>query len=193
MLNMISLFFFLISSLSCVITANLIKSIPNKVVDIIHDNIPYIKLTYFSDALVLAQTALMVTVVDTQSLSEIFLIMGFVQIFRCLCSASTVLPPLKNYTDKYRLGGLNGTGTEYIFSGHASYSAISAIYLYTKNIIDIFPLVIYNTVSQIAIIITRNHYTVDIVLAWIIVPLVWGNLQFCKQQHECLSKIKFLL
>lgn len=190
---MISLFFFLISSLSCVITANLIKSIPNKVVDIIHDNIPHIKLTYFSDALVLAQTALTATVVDTQSLSEIFLVMGTIQILRCICSASTTLPPLKNYSDKYRLGGLNGTGTEYIFSGHASYSAIGAIYLYTKNIIDIFPLIIYNILSQMAIIITRNHYTVDIVLAWIIVPLVWGNLQFCKQQNECLSKIKFLL
>lgn len=190
---MISLFFFLLSSLACVLTANLIKSDHTKVIDIIHNNIPYIKLTYLSDSLVLAQTALTASVVDSQSLTEIFLIMGFVQIFRCLCSLSTVLPPLKNYADKYRLGGLNGTGTEYIFSGHASYSALGAIYLYTKGFVGLFSLIIYNIISQLAIIVTRNHYTVDIVLAWIIVPLVWGNIYFCKHNSECLDKIKFLL
>lgn len=190
---MISLFFFLISSLACVVTANLIHNDANKVIDIIHNNIPYIKLTYLSDALVLGQTALTASVVDSQSLAEIFLIMGVIQIFRCICSLSTVLPPLKNYTDKYRLGGLNGTGTEYIFSGHASYSALGAIYLYTKGFVGLFPLIIYNMISQFAIVVTRNHYTVDIILAWIIVPLVWGNMYFCTHNTKCLSTIKFLL
>jgi len=190
---MISLFFFIISSLGCVITANLIRSDPVKVIDIIHSNVPYLKLTYLSDILVLAQTALTVAIVDIQSLAEIFLIMGFVQLFRCFCSISTALPPLQRYTDKYRLGGLNGTGTEYIFSGHASYSALGAIYLYTKGFVSLFPLVIYNIISQLSIIITRNHYTVDIVLAWIIVPLVWGNMYFCTQIEKCFSNIHFLL
>lgn len=190
---MISLFFFLISSLGCVITANQIKNHQTKVIDIVHNNIPSIKLTYLSDTLVLAQTAITASAVDSQTLAEIFLIMGVIQIFRCLCSASTVLPPLKNYTDKYRLGGLNGTGTEYIFSGHASYSALGAIYLYKKGIVGLFPLLIYNAISQFTIIATRNHYTVDIVLAWIIVPLVWGNMYLCKRDAECFDQIKFLL
>lgn len=190
---MISLFFFLVSSLACVITANLIKSDQNKVIDIIHHNIPYIKLTYLSDSLVLAQTAVTAFVLDNQSLAEFFLIMGIIQFFRCLCSVSTVLPPLKNYTDKYRLGGLNGSGTEYIFSGHASYSALGAIYLYTKGFVNIFPLLVYNVISQFAIIVTRNHYTVDIVLAWIIVPLTWSNMYFCTHNLDCLASIKFLL
>lgn len=190
---MISLFFFLISSLTCVLTANLIKNDKDRVIDIIHDNIPYIKLTYLSDILVLSQTAFAAFVVNSQCLAEMFLIMGFVQIFRCLCSASTVLPPLKNYHDKYRLGGLNGTGTEYIFSGHASYSALGAIYLYTKGFVGLIPLILYNFISQSAIIITRNHYTVDIILAWIIVPLIWGNLYFCTRNEQCFSRIQFLL
>lgn len=190
---MISLFFFLISSLACVVTANLIKSDPNKVIDIIHHNFPNVRLTYLSDTLVFAQTAFLVLSIDMQSIAEIFLIMGVIQLLRCICSASTVLPPLKKYSDKYRLGGLNGTGTEYIFSGHASYSALGAIYLYKQGTVGLFPLILYNLLSQGTIIVTRNHYTVDIVLAWIIVPLVWGNMFFCKQNAECLSNIKFLL
>jgi hypothetical protein len=171
----------------------MIKNDPTHVVDIIHHHIPHIKLTYLSDILVLAQTALTVVVVDTKSLAEILLIMGITQIFRCLCSLSTALPPLKQYSEKYRLGGINGSGSEYIFSGHASYSALGAIYLYKKEFIGIFPLLIYNLISQFAIVVTRNHYTVDIVLAWIIVPLVWGNIYFCTHNKECLSNIKFLL
>ena len=128
-----------------------------------------------------------------KTLDEMLLIMSIVQFFRSICSASTILPPLKHYNDKYRLGGINGNGTEYIFSGHAAYSAISAIYLYNKNIIGPFSLIIYNIISQLSIIITRNHYTVDVVLAWIITPLVWGNIYFCTSSPECLNKIKFLL
>lgn len=190
---MISLLLFLASSLCCIISANLIKSDPIKIVDIIHSYIPQLKLTYLSDILVLLQTIFVSALVDNKTLTEMLLVMSTIQFFRAICSLSTALPPLKNYGDKYRIGGLNGTGTEYIFSGHASYSAIGAIYLYNKNIVGPFSLIIYNSISQISIIITRNHYTVDVILAWIITPLVWGNLYFCTTLPECLSKIKFLL
>lgn len=190
---MISLLLFLASSLCCVISANLIKSDPIKVVDLLHTYIPPLKLTYLSDILVLAQTVFASALVDSQTLAEMLLIMSIVQFFRSICSISTALPPLKNYGDKYRIGGLNGTGTEYIFSGHACYSSISAIYLYNRNIIGLFSLIVYNCISQLSIIITRNHYTVDVILAWIITPLVWGNLHFCTTSPECFSKIKFLL
>lgn len=173
---MLSLFFYLFSSLLCVVTANLIRNDPVKVVDIIHNNLPTLHLPYISDVLVLAQTVFAVTVMDSHSLTEMFLVMGIVQFFRVLCAFTTVLPPLKNYHDKYRLGGINGTGTEYIFSGHASYSALSAIYLYKNGFVSGIPLVLYNIISQFLIVLTRNHYTVDVVLAWIITPLVYGNV-----------------
>lgn len=190
---MISLFLFLLSSISCVITANLIRNNGEKVVDIIHENFPILRAPYLSDVLVLIQTISATTLMSTQNLSEIFLIMSIVQLARAICSITTVLPPLKNYHDKYRLGGINGTGTEYIFSGHASYSALSAIYLYKHNIVGLFPLIIYNLITQFLIIITRNHYTVDIILAWIIVPLVYGNVQMCLELNWCREKVWYLL
>lgn len=190
---MLSLFFYLSSSLLCVITAQLLPNDASKIVDIIHHNLPYLQWPYVSDALVLAQTILATTVMDTATLSEMFLIMGIVQIFRVLCSVSTILPPLKNYHDKYRLGGINGSGTEYIFSGHASYSAISAIYLYQRGWANLLPLLLYNILSQSLIVLTRNHYTVDVILAWIIVPLVYGNVQQCLRRSDCRDDVQFLL
>jgi hypothetical protein len=194
---MLSLFVYLFSSLLCVVTANLLISHPTKIVDIVHYNIPDLKHSfsnnYLSDILVLSQTIFCVSLMDAESLTQIFLIMGITQTLKAICSVSTVLPPLKNWEDKHRLGGLNGTGTEYIFSGHACYSAISAIYLYNKGIANFLTLLIFNSLSQFFIVVTRNHYTVDVILAWIITFLVYGNLNLCLSLDSCSSKIKFLL
>jgi hypothetical protein len=190
---MISLFLFLLTSLSCVITANLIKNNPTQIVDIIHHHVPLLKAPYISDTLVLLQTVFTTTVAPTDIISEMFIIISILQVFRILCSISTVLPPLKNYHDKYRLGGINGTGTEYIFSGHACYSCVSAIYLYKAKIFNVLTLIIYNIISQSLIVITRNHYTVDVVLAWIIAPLTYGNIQLCKKDDTCSTILNNLL
>jgi hypothetical protein len=191
--KMISLFFFLLSSLCCVIGANIIHNHSTRIVDIVHDNLPPLNAPYISDILILFQTVTTVTLINKDVLSEMFLIMGIVQICRFLCFISTILPPLKNYHDKYRLGGINGNGSEYIFSGHASYSALCTIYLYTHNIISGFPLIAYNLTSQFLIIVTRNHYTVDIILAWIIVPLIYGNIFLCHRVEWCNTAVSRLL
>ena len=189
---MLSVFLFLLSSLGCVLTAHSIPS-GGGVIDMIHHNFPKIEMPYISDILILTQTVTAVTVINRETLSEMFLIMAVVQCFRILCMASTVLPPLKNYHDKYRLGGVNGNGTEYIFSGHASYSALSSIYLYTLGKFGLLPLVFYNLISQSLIVFTHNHYTVDVVLAWIITPLVYSVFSLCKQVDTCVQKIEYVL
>jgi hypothetical protein len=187
---MISLFLYLFSSLFCVTIANLIKP-DTKIVDIIHNNFQIINYPYISDFLILIQTIYVLTIMDSESLSKTFFIMFIVQICKGLCSISTVLPQLKRYEDKYRLGGINGSGTEYIFSGHACYSCLSAFYLYfEKNFNGLF-LIFYNLISQFLIILTRNHYTVDVILAWIITSLVYFNIELCIKT-ECNNYIAFI-
>lgn len=182
---MFSLLFFLVSSLGCVLTANTIPSDPDKILDIVISRCPKIDLPYISDVLIAGQVALTIAVIDKTMFSEICLLMCILQFFRILCMASTVLPPLKTYEEKYRLGGLNGSGTEYIFSGHACYSAVTTIYLWKLGVVPVGFLVFYNLVSQFLIILTHNHYTVDIVLAWIIAPLLYGNLLLCQERLMC--------
>lgn len=194
---MLSLFFFLVSSLGCVLAANVIRCHSteinyDKIVDIVHYNVPKLKLPYVSDTMVLIQTVGSVVVLQRDTISEFFAIMAIAQLFRIATMVSTILPPLKNYHDKYRLGGINGTGTEYIFSGHACYSALSAIYLYSFGIVPLWALIVYNILSQSLIIVSRNHYTVDVVLAWIIIPLIYGNLTLCKQVPLCNETIRYL-
>lgn len=189
--KMISLFLYILSSLFCVGIANLIKPDNNKVVDIVHNNLPYLNSLYISDFLVLLPVVYTLLLMDSYSLSKLFLTMFIVQICKGICSISTVLPPLKKYDDKYRLGGINGSGTEYIFSGHACYSCLCAIYL--TGIHNFSFIAIYNLISQFLIILTRNHYTVDVILAWIITSSVHLNLEFCIKSQECNKYISLIL
>lgn len=189
---MLSILLFLLSSLSCLATANNIPSSKTRVRDIIIDNVPLLNQTYLSDFLTLLPVLYMISILPVEQFPEFFTVMSVVQLSRCLCMASTILPPLKDYHDKYRLGGINGTGTEYIFSGHASYSALIFIYMCLYTGIPVYVLIIYNLISQGCIIVSRNHYTVDIVLAWIITPLIWGNLRFCRGDERCWSWLRIL-
>lgn len=190
---MISLLYFLFSSLACVAVSNTIGffrkespvgdrpkvadcyvgSATFKIFDVVHEMFPIVNLPYASDILIFLQTMYSIAMVDILELEKLFFVLGTVQCLRILCFSTTVLPPLKTYSEKYRIGGLNGTGNEYIFSGHACYACVSAISLYEKGI-DLRLLVFYNTVSQSLIVLSRNHYTVDVVLAWIITPLVYN-------------------
>lgn len=184
---MISLFLYLITSFFNVITANLLPKNSTTVFDIVHSTIPNIPLwSYTSDSLVLAQVVYTIAIIDQKTLSTLLLILGITKLFRIFCMASTVLPQLKKYEDKLRMGGLNGTGTEYIFSGHACYSAITFWYLFFSVSRESIPwLILFNIASQSLIIISRNHYTVDIILAWIITPLVYLNVYLCSHVEWC--------
>lgn len=173
------LILYLISTLGCIISAKYIRNDSIRVIDIVHENIPYLKMPYLSDILIFSQLLYTIFMISLKELNKIFITMTIVQFCRIICGMVTVLPPLQKYENKYRFGGLNGSGTDYIFSGHASYSALSSILLYNYGI-SIWLLIPYNLVSQLSIIITRNHYTVDVILAWIITVSVYMNVELLK-------------
>ena len=187
----------LVFTLFCVVNfiatllAKMIKS-GNRVNDIIHNNFRKPKLPYVSDLLIFIQVLYFIGSID-EMINLYFLTLAITQLIRICCFTTTILPFLKNYDDKYRLGGINGSGTEYIFSGHAMYSAISTIHAIYKGSINLHFILWYNIVTQFIVIVTRNHYTVDIILGWVITTLVYGNLRLCSYNEHCNETIKFIL
>jgi len=190
--KMFSLFLYLSSILFCVTISNNLKNHPTKILDVMHEKIPELKAQYLGDILVFVQVAFCTTIITWKELNLFFLIMGFTQFLKGICSFVTVLPPLKSYQDKIRIGGLNGCGTEYIFSGHASYCALTFIFLVEKFSGVFFPLLAYNIITQVIIVISRNHYTIDVILAWIIVVLFYNNLGLCLQLEWCYNRFQVL-
>lgn len=172
--------FFLSSSLLCLLTARSIKSHPKKIRDLCHIYLPHINQKYLSDIMVLFSVLWFLCVTDKSSLQDAMIIVGMCQCLRAITISSTILPHLKHYNQKHRFGGINGFGTEYIFSGHAVYSCVCTIYLFLLGYLGLLSAVIYNLVSQLLIILSHNHYTVDVILSWIIAPSLYFNLQYYK-------------
>src|SRR3990170_3843705 len=150
---------FLLSILSCTLVARTIKSDPHIIRDPLHLYLPHLKYKYLSDIMVSLQIILLVFTIKYWMLKEFFLICGITQFMRAITMSSTILPSLEHHNDKIRFGGINGRGTEYIFSGHAVYACLSFIYLYLLKF-NLPILVLYNIISQMTIILSRNHYTV---------------------------------
>lgn len=191
---MISLVYFIFSSLLCVLASNLIGISlgENKgVVDVFHSVFPKIEIEYSSDILIFLQILYSAIFITEKQLAELLFILGSIQFSRLFCFTSTILPPLKSYKEKIRIGGLNGTGSEYIFSGHASYACVSAIYLYTNNLVPLYSLIFYNLFSQGLIVLTRNHYSVDVILAWIVSSLFYASTQLCLENEKCRGKLSY--
>lgn len=186
---MTSVYIFCISCLTCILSSRFIKNHNTKIVDIIHNNFRIFKYHHSSDFLIFLQILFGIIKLEIYTIKEILLLMSIIQFLRSICSITTVLPPLKNYKDKIRFGGLNGYGTEYIFSGHASYSAVTTLFLYSENILGFYTLFLYNCISQLLIVVSRNHYTIDVLLAWIISSLLYSNLQLCKRNEDCFEMV----
>lgn len=91
----------------------------------------------------------------------------------------TLLPVLDNIEHRFYnqyLIGLAGGNSDYIWSGHASTAMFSsvALYYHYSNVPCLLSLVIYNLILGIFIIGTKNHYSVDVYLGWLI-GYLFGN------------------
>ena len=94
-------------------------------------------------------------------------LVSFMLILRIMTSAFTVLPsPIcTNSKTACAIGGCH----DCIFSGH---TAMTLIFAYTIQHCYPelkIPLLIYTLFGSLLIIGTRNHYTVDVIVAWIVV------------------------
>jgi hypothetical protein len=87
--------------------------------------------------------------------------------FRYIVSNSTILPKQKHHDDEYfgLINILNGHAYDKLFSGHISCTIIISMILHEKNIItNKFYLYLYNFIVGLLILISRGHYTVDVLI-----------------------------
>lgn len=79
---------------------------------------------------------------------------------RSLCNAVTVMPYTKREPCKIRPGF--GYCNDYTFSGHTTLNLVTSSFIGAP----LWP--VWPVISSLASILTRDHYTIDIVIAWIL-------------------------
>ena len=87
-----------------------------------------------------------------------FKILGLMYIFRGLCNSVTTYPSVNKCVFKPPFGFCN----DYMFSGHTTFNVVSSYFIGTP----LWP--IWPIISSLFAVASREHYTVDIFIAWII-------------------------
>lgn len=102
---------------------------------------------------------------------ETFLI---VLVIRAIAINITILPKHKKCKDPDNYIEINTIGHCYdkVVSGHFAIGFIVSLYALDKRIINIESCVLFNIINALMILLTRSHYSVDILFAFIIVLYV---------------------
>lgn len=104
-------------------------------------------------------------------------------LLRLVCIQVTSLP----ITERHRTDGaymtkhcsntfdITGGCNDYVFSGHTMLIVMSLLFtMYAQQTISI-PLIAYGLLSSVLVIGSHSHYTVDVVLAWVLTTLVFST------------------
>ena len=94
--------------------------------------------------------------------------LAFFLFWRLLLCSVTILPSsICKIKKAEAIGGCH----DCIFSGHSSISLLLSYYIFKCFPDDVtkYSLLLYNVICGVAIIATRNHYTIDVLVAWLAV------------------------
>jgi len=94
-------------------------------------------------------------------------------LIRCISIMVTILPKTTSKCkDKY---GLFGTCYDLIFSGHFAVGLTSTLVLLERGLIQLPFLVLFNLLNAFLILVTRSHYTIDILVSLVVTLFVYQN------------------
>lgn len=89
-----------------------------------------------------------------------------IMLIRAFTIVSTVLPKYERCDTRFELRNfILGGCYDKIFSGHTSFILLLTLMYYREHIINLPSLYGINLLNMLAIIATRSHYTVDVILA----------------------------
>lgn len=139
-----------------------IKQNKDKIYDIGHEVLPNLsKYHRIGDiALFVPIIALLFSIPkwSNKNTESYFKILGLMYIFRGLCNSVTTYPSVNKCVFKPPFGFCN----DYMFSGHTTFNVVSSYFIGTP----LWP--IWPIFSSLFAVASREHYTVDIFIAWII-------------------------
>jgi hypothetical protein len=152
----------------------------SKIYDIIHNNLPSARnLMTIVDAI----PFILVVGILCIDVNLFYNIMGFlvtILILRLFIIHTTILPKDKK-CDIKKSSIISGGCYDKVYSGHFSVVFLCLLSLYMSKYINLFTLLFLSIIFALLIITSRSHYTIDVVVAFLIVIIVYqNNINFCR-------------
>ena len=137
------------------------------------DNLPFFKgLDKIYDLLSLPPVFLTIINFDQYPNDNIFLNLGWIYFLRSLCILVTSIPKLKSCKIDYQDPQILFSGGCYdkIFSGHIAFVITFILYLISYSEQSEYKIIyiIYIIVGSLLSLITESHYSIDILISWIV-------------------------
>lgn len=113
-------------------------------------------------------------------LKEILIKFTIIMLVRALTTISTILPKDPSCTydpDSWNIWKLvTGSGCyDKVFSGHTAFVALFTLIYLNMKFINIYTFWILNVINMVTLVFTRNHYTVDVILGFVMAYLVYDG------------------
>jgi hypothetical protein len=151
-----------------------------KIYDILHENCAHVdKFEYASDIISL----ILIIILIFLDINMFYNYLGFIIvifIIRIFTNMLTILPK-NNLCVTSNSFSFRGGCYDKIFSGHFASAFIASLILYKNNYINAILLVLINLINSLFIILSRNHYTIDIIMSFFVSLVIYqNNFNVCK-------------
>ena len=94
---------------------------------------------------------------------------------RSILTLITVLPKSSQCEYNPSFAFINGGCYDKIFSGHAAFIFILTLILNKNKIINLSTLILLNLINVSIILLTRTHYTIDVIVSFLVCYLMYSN------------------
>ena len=144
--------------------------------DIFHSILPDLHAYhYIVDFIGLAAIISLFFISNQNLITEFLAKFTIIMFIRAFTTIATILPKHKICNEKINIRSLLLGGCyDKIFSGHTSFTLLLTLLYYREHIIHLPLLIGINAVNILAIIATRSHYTVDVLLAIFVTTTIYS-------------------
>jgi len=148
-----------------------------QVFDLVHSLTPDLHdFKEYNDTIAVATIISFFFIPTTIVLSEILAKFLLIMALRSVTIVCTILPKHHNDEDGIDwLGYIRGHCYDKIFSGHTAFVMLTTLVYYREGYINLAILLLINAANVTSILLTRSHYTVDVILAFFITYFVYNG------------------
>lgn len=151
--------------------------------DIIHHNFKdYSSFHYYKNFITLLFVIPFLFHLDKLKLipKQIFFIIPILIILRALFTSVTIFPATRtngpNETDNFNFFNyFIGDNHDRMFSGHVCFAVLLSYFMFSLNILPLLIIILLNLIHAFIIVVTRSHYTIDVLNSSIITLLLVIN------------------
>ena len=155
-----------------------VMKIEYRVYDVFHEILPNYEKYEFIGNIYITIVFLFVLFKQSKTVSIVFDLISFIipiYFIRSILTLITVLPKSSECIYNPKLAFINGGCYDKIFSGHSAFLFILTLLLNKYKIINFVTLIILNIINVSIILLTRTHYTIDVIVSFLVSYLMYSN------------------